>query len=88
MPAGTPNCGHEAMKPRLPWVRDHSMAISTEPPHSPPAPMPWKTRSTVSSTAPQMPMLSNDGTNAIRNVAIPIISRVAISVALRPMRSP
>ena len=65
-----------------------AMAIRTEPPHSPPAPIPWKTRSTVSSTAPQMPMLAKVGTQAIRKVAMPIISRVAISVALRPMRSP
>ena len=40
-PQGTPNCGHEATRPRWPWVRDHSIASSTEPPHSPPTPMPW-----------------------------------------------
>ena len=39
-PAGAPNCGHEVMKPRFLLVRHHSMASSTEPPHSPPTPMP------------------------------------------------
>ncbi len=34
------------------------MASSTEPPHSPPTPMPWIARSTVKSTAPQMPIES------------------------------
>ena len=55
-PQGTPNCGHEATSPRWPWVRDHSIASSTEPPHSPPTPMPWSARSTVRITAPQMPI--------------------------------
>jgi hypothetical protein len=57
-PAGTPNCGHDAISPRCPWVRDHSMAIKTEPPHSPPTPMPCSMRSTVRITAPQMPIVS------------------------------
>ena len=57
-PHGTPNCGQEAMKPREPSVRAHSIDISTEPPHSPPTPMPWMKRRTVRMTAPQMPMLS------------------------------
>ena len=40
-PAGTPHCGQEARKPRLCWpLRDHSIDNSTEPPHSPPTPMP------------------------------------------------
>jgi hypothetical protein len=40
-PAGTPHCGHDARKPRLCWpLRDHSIDSSTEPPHSPPTPMP------------------------------------------------
>ncbi len=34
-PAGAPNCGQEAMKPRLRSVRAHSIASNTEPPHSP-----------------------------------------------------
>ena len=55
-PDGTPNCGHEAISPRLPWPRDHSIEISTEPPHSPPTPMPCSVRSTVRMIAPQMPM--------------------------------
>ena len=55
-PQGTPNCGQAATRPRCPLVRDHSIANSTEPPHSPPTPMPWIMRSTVRSTAPQMPI--------------------------------
>src|SRR5262245_51498026 len=31
-PHGTPNCGHEVMKPREWLVRAHSIDISTEPP--------------------------------------------------------
>ncbi len=57
-PDGTPNCGQDATKPRWRLVRAHSIDSSTEPPHSPPTPTPWMKRSTVSRTAPQMPMLS------------------------------
>ena len=57
-PAGAPNCGQAERKPRFLSVRAHSIASRTEPPHSPPTPMPWTRRMTVSSTAPQMPMLS------------------------------
>ena len=54
-PSGTPSCGQLAMKPRR--LRDpHSMASSTEPPHSPPTAMPCSSRSTVSSTGATMPM--------------------------------
>ncbi len=57
-PQGTPNCGHEATKPRDWLVRAHSIDINTEPPHSPPTPIPWMKRRTVRMTAPQMPMLA------------------------------
>ena len=57
-PQGAPNCGHAERKPRFLLVRAHSIASSTEPPHSPPTPMPWIRRMTVSRIAPQMPMLS------------------------------
>ena len=57
-PAGAPNCGQDAMKPRCLLLRAHSIASSTEPPHSPPTPMPWIRRIKVSRTAPQMPMLA------------------------------
>src|ERR1700730_6705882 len=50
-PAGAPNCGQEAMKPRLRSVRAHSIANNTEPPHSPPTPIPWIKRMIVNSTA-------------------------------------
>ena len=87
-PTGTPNCGQLAMKPRLPVRAPHSMANRTEPPHSPPTPMPCSARRSVSSTPPRMPMLAYGGTRATRNVPIPISDRVMTSVALRPMRSP
>ncbi len=57
-PAGAPNCGQDEMKPRCLVVRAHSMASNTEPPHSPPTPIPWINRMTVSRTGPQMPMLA------------------------------
>ena len=55
-PAGPPNCGHEVMKPRCLLVRAHSIASSTEPPHSPPTPTPWMKRMIVRITAPQIPI--------------------------------
>jgi len=39
-PAGTPNCGQDAMKPRCALVFAHSIARRTDPPHSPPTPTP------------------------------------------------
>ena len=57
-PAGPPNCGQEVMKPRCLLVRAHSIDSSTEPPHSPPTPMPWMKRMMVRMTAPQMPIWS------------------------------
>ena len=39
-PAGAPNCGQEATKPRWALVRAHSIDSNTEPPHSPPMPIP------------------------------------------------
>ena len=46
-PIGTPSCGQLAMRPRR-FFEPHSMAMRTEPPHSPPTPMPCATRSRVS----------------------------------------
>src|SRR5438067_644763 len=59
-PAGTPNCGHDAMKPRCLVVLAHSIASRTEPPHSPPTPTPCTNRNTVRITAPQTPMPTYD----------------------------
>ena len=39
-PAGAPNCGQDAMKPRWALVRAHSIDSNTDPPHSPPTPIP------------------------------------------------
>ena len=55
-PMGTPNWGQLPSQPfrlRLP----HSIDISTEPPHSPPTPMPWQARRTTRTTAAHNPML-------------------------------
>ena len=38
-PSGTPSCGQDAIRPRRFWA-PHSIDISTEPPHSPPTPIP------------------------------------------------
>src|SRR5262245_46319387 len=54
-PHGTPNWGQEAMKPREPCERAHSIERRTEPPHSPPTPTPWMKPRIVRITAPQMP---------------------------------
>jgi len=45
-------------------------------------------RSAVSSTAPQMPMVASVGTSATAKVDKPMSSSDAMSVDLRPMRSP
>jgi hypothetical protein len=39
-PAGPPNCGHDAISPRFLLVPAHSIDSNTEPPHSPPTPIP------------------------------------------------
>jgi hypothetical protein len=39
-------------------VRAHSIDSNTEPPHSPPTPIPWMKRITVRMTAPQTPIES------------------------------
>lgn len=86
-PIGTPSCGQLAIRPRrlrLP----HSMLMRTEPPHSPPTPMPWARRSTVRMMGAATPIVEAVGSTPIRNVAVPMRSRVVTSVALRPTRSP
>ena len=55
-PAGAPNCGQDDRKPRFLLLRAHSIASNTEPPHSPPTPIPWIRRMTVIKIAPQMPI--------------------------------
>ena len=87
MPAGAPNCAKLVVKPRR-FGSVHSPAISTDPLHSPPTLMPWSTRPMVSSTAPQMPIVSYAGTRPMPTVATPIIMSVMMSSALRPTRSP
>jgi hypothetical protein len=56
IPPGTPNCGQLAIRPRRALVRAYSIVSSTEPPHSPPTPMPCTKRRTVRMTAPQTPI--------------------------------
>lgn len=55
-PAGAPNCGQEDRKPRFWSVRAHSIASNTDPPHSPPTPMPCTKRMMVSRIGAQTPM--------------------------------
>jgi hypothetical protein len=64
------------------------MDSKTEPPHSPPTPIPWIVRKIVNRMPPHTPMLAYGGTRPITNVPMPINSRLATSVALRPIRSP
>ena len=54
-PTGTPTWGQLAMKPRRRCL-PHSMDISTEPPHSPPTPMPCTIRRTISRIGAAAPM--------------------------------
>ena len=53
-PTGTPNCGQLPRKPLRFWL-PHSIDISTDPPHSPPTPMPWHSRKITSNTAAPNP---------------------------------
>lgn len=54
-PMGTPTCGQLAQNPRRRWV-PHSMDSRTEPPHSPPTPIPWNIRRTISTIGAAMPI--------------------------------
>ena len=86
-PIGTPICGKLAIRPRR--LREpHSIASSTEPPHSPPTPRPCATRSSTSSTGARTPIEAYVGRQPIRNVPTPMRSSVATRVPLRPIRSP
>ena len=86
-PSGTPSCGQLAKKPRR-RCEPHSIDSSTEPPHSPPTPMPWMIRRTTSRIGAAMPQVARPGSRPIRNVAMPISISVHTRVALRPIRSP
>jgi hypothetical protein len=50
--------------------------------------MPCTKRSTTSSTGAAIPIVANAGTNPIATVDSPITSNEAISIRLRPSRSP
>ena len=56
-PIGTPTCGQLPMKPRR-FGLPHSMHSVTEPPHSPPTPMPCIRRRTTSSVGAQKPIVA------------------------------
>ena len=56
-PIGTPTCGQLPMKPRR-FGLPHSMHSVTEPPHSPPTPIPWIRRSRTSSVGAQKPSVA------------------------------
>jgi hypothetical protein len=53
-PIGTPTCGQLPMKPRRLGL-PHSMHSVTEPPHSPPTPIPWISRNRTSRVGAQKP---------------------------------
>jgi hypothetical protein len=57
LPAGTPTWGQLAFRPRR-LGSPCSSDISTAPPHSPPSPRPWMTRSTTSRTGAATPMVA------------------------------
>ena len=84
-PAGAPNCGQEAMNPRCLLVRAHSIASSTEPPHSPPTPIPWISRKSQNDRTPDADSRRRPARVRPEAVAMPVISKVTISVALRPI---
>ena len=86
-PTGTPNCGQLPTNPRRPSLF-HSRESNTEPPHSPPMPMPCSARSTVRIIAAHTPSWVYVGSRPMSRVPMPMTSRVAISVTLRPSRSP
>jgi len=65
-----------------------SVAISAAPPHSPPSPAPCRKRSAARSHGARTPAVAYPGSAPIRVVARPIISMVATSADLRPIRSP
>ena len=86
-PIGAPSCGNVPYQARLPFGA-FSVATSAAPDHSPPRAKPWNRRSSSSRNAAHQPMSLYVGRHPIRNVAIPIVSRDATRVALRPKRSP
>ncbi len=55
-PSGEPNCGQLPIRPRRLSNCDHSVATATEPPHSPPTPIPCSMRRTTRMKPPQMPI--------------------------------
>ena len=86
-PSGTPTCGQLAMNPRR-FTLPHSIDSSTDPPHSPPPPMPWTSRRSVRITGAATPIVAWVGSRPIMKVATPISISVVIRVVLRPTRSP
>lgn len=86
-PPGTPMCAKLPKRP-LRCAGANSTASSTAPPYSPPTPMPWSTRRTTSRMGAQTPISSYVGSSPIAAVPTPMMTRVQISIVLRPIRSP
>ncbi len=86
-PSGTPICGEAPKTPRF-FLGACSTAMSTAPPHSPPAEMPCRMRSSTSRIGAPTPMTSAVGSTPISAVAAPIRISVHISTRLRPSLSP
>jgi hypothetical protein len=86
-PSGTPSWAKLPNRPRLRWS-PHSIAISTDPLHSPPIASPWISRSATSSSGAAKPIVAVLGNMPTSADEMPMTSSVTISVALRPTRSP
>src|SRR6266567_1342776 len=86
-PSGTPVCGQLDQKPRR-RASPYSKDSRTEPPHSPPTPVPCRKRKTDKMIGAATPRVVYVGKKPINTVAMPISSIVATKVDFRPMRSP
>jgi hypothetical protein len=88
-PTGAPSWGNVPQMARLPCGA-FSVASSAAPDHSPPRPTPWQKRSSTRNSGARIihPGVSAVGSRPIRKVPMPMMSSEAISVFLRPIRSP
>lgn len=86
-PPGEAAWGRLPQKPRRPEGAC-SIVIKLAPAYSPPNPIPCATRRVISRIGAQTPACAKLGSRPIRNVPVPMITRVAMRLALRPIRSP
>ena len=88
-PTGAPSCGKVPQMARLPFGA-FSVASSAAPDHSPPRPTPWQKRRRTRNSGARttQPGVLAVGSRPMRKVPMPMMSREAMSVFFRPMRSP